>query len=96
MSVSLSNSLERKFGIPVPVTQLISGPSINQLIASVFAEWEDSPSPERSEPAEVVGWTRPVGRRYADSLASVEVDTGFRNPAASFKSAGGTGAPLSP
>jgi acyl transferase domain-containing protein/surfactin synthase thioesterase subunit/acyl carrier protein len=53
MSVSLSNSLERKFGIPVPVAQLISGPTINQLIASVFAEWEERLSPERSEPAEV-------------------------------------------
>ncbi|MCD9112969.1 type I polyketide synthase [Bradyrhizobium japonicum] len=52
MSVSLSNSLERKFGIPVPIAQLIRGPTINQLIASVFADWEDSPSPERNEPAE--------------------------------------------
>jgi surfactin synthase thioesterase subunit/acyl carrier protein/NAD(P)-dependent dehydrogenase (short-subunit alcohol dehydrogenase family) len=49
MSVSLSNSLEREFGIPVPVAQLIGGPTINQLIAGVFAE--ENVSPERSEPS---------------------------------------------
>jgi acyl transferase domain-containing protein/surfactin synthase thioesterase subunit len=31
MSVSLSNSLETEFGFPVPVAELISGPTINQL-----------------------------------------------------------------
>jgi len=50
MSVSLSNSLEREFGISVPVAHLIRGPTINQLIAGVFAEWEEGPSRERSEP----------------------------------------------
>src|SRR5205807_10566053 len=42
LSVSLSNSLERAFGIPIPVAQLISGPTINQLIAGAFAEWDES------------------------------------------------------
>lgn len=60
MSVSLSNSLEREFGIPVPVAQLIRGPTINQLIAGVFAEWEESPQPEGSEPAETVR-AAPIG-----------------------------------
>ena len=50
LSVSLSNSLERAFGIPVPVAQLISGPTINQLLAGLFAEWEESVSPEQTEP----------------------------------------------
>ena len=42
MSVSVSNSLEDEFGIPVPVAELISGPTINQLIDGVFRElWTD-------------------------------------------------------
>ena len=52
MSVSLSNSLEQEFGIPVPVARLISGPTINQLIADVFAGWDERPPPSRSEPAQ--------------------------------------------
>jgi acyl transferase domain-containing protein/surfactin synthase thioesterase subunit/aryl carrier-like protein len=38
MSVSLSNSLEEAFGIPVPVAELISGPTLNQLVDGVFRE----------------------------------------------------------
>ena len=60
MSVSLSNSLEREFGIPIPVAQLISGPTINQLIAGTFAEWDESSSPERSEPADAARAAAPV------------------------------------
>ena len=42
MSVIVSNSLEDEFGIPVPVAELISGPTINQLIDGVFRElWTD-------------------------------------------------------
>jgi surfactin synthase thioesterase subunit/acyl carrier protein/NAD(P)-dependent dehydrogenase (short-subunit alcohol dehydrogenase family) len=36
MSVSLSNSLEDEFGIPIPIAELISGPTINQLVDGVF------------------------------------------------------------
>ncbi|MEJ0079196.1 MAG: SDR family NAD(P)-dependent oxidoreductase [Alphaproteobacteria bacterium] len=53
MSVSLSNSLEREFGIPIPVAQLIGGPTINELIAGAFAEWDESLLPSPSVPAEV-------------------------------------------
>lgn len=38
MSVTLSNSLESEFGIPVPVAEIISGPTINQLFDAVFQE----------------------------------------------------------
>src|SRR5262249_27908274 len=38
MSVRLANSLEDAFGIPVPVAELISGPTINQLVDGVFRE----------------------------------------------------------
>ena len=38
MSVSLSNSLEAEFGIPVPISELISGPSLNQLVDGVFRD----------------------------------------------------------
>lgn len=38
MSVSLSNSLEDEFGIPIPIADLISGPTINQLVDGVFGE----------------------------------------------------------
>ena len=36
MSVSLSNAIEEEFGISVPIADLISGPSINQLANSIF------------------------------------------------------------
>jgi len=36
MSVTLSNSLESEFGIPVPVAEIINGPTIDQLFAAVF------------------------------------------------------------
>ena len=32
MSVKLANSLEKEFGIPIPIADLISGPTINQLM----------------------------------------------------------------
>ena len=38
MSVSLSNAIEEEFGISVPIADLISGPSINQLAASIFGD----------------------------------------------------------
>jgi len=53
MSVSLANSLEREFGIPMPVAQLIRGPTINQLIAVLFDNRDESLLPARSEPVDV-------------------------------------------
>jgi acyl transferase domain-containing protein/surfactin synthase thioesterase subunit/acyl carrier protein len=38
MSVALSNSLEKEFGIPVSVRELIQGPTINQLVDGVLRE----------------------------------------------------------
>jgi acyl transferase domain-containing protein/surfactin synthase thioesterase subunit/acyl carrier protein len=38
MSVSLSISLEKAFGVPVPVAELIKGPTINQLVDNVFCD----------------------------------------------------------
>ena len=49
MSVSLSNSLEDEFGIPVPIAELISGPTINQLVDGVFGELVGSFSTERNQ-----------------------------------------------
>jgi surfactin synthase thioesterase subunit/NAD(P)-dependent dehydrogenase (short-subunit alcohol dehydrogenase family)/acyl carrier protein len=49
MSVSLSNSLEDEFGLPVPIAELISGPTINQLVDGVFRELVDSFSTERNQ-----------------------------------------------
>ena len=53
MSVSLSNSLEDEFGIPVPIAELISGPTINQLVDSVFVELVGSLPTERNQPRDV-------------------------------------------
>jgi acyl transferase domain-containing protein/surfactin synthase thioesterase subunit/acyl carrier protein len=46
MSVALSNSLEKEFGIPVSVRELIQGPTINQLVDGVFHELAGSVSAE--------------------------------------------------
>jgi acyl transferase domain-containing protein/surfactin synthase thioesterase subunit/acyl carrier protein len=46
MSVALSNSLEKEFGIPVSVRELIQGPTINQLVDGVFHELAGSFSAE--------------------------------------------------
>ena len=50
ISVSLSNSLEDEFGIPIPVAELISGPTINQLVDGVFGELVGTFSIERNQP----------------------------------------------
>jgi surfactin synthase thioesterase subunit/NAD(P)-dependent dehydrogenase (short-subunit alcohol dehydrogenase family)/acyl carrier protein len=39
MSVNLSNSLEDEFGIPLSVTELIKGPTINQLVDHMIDEF---------------------------------------------------------
>lgn len=48
-SVSLSNSLEDEFGIPIPVVELISGPTINQLVDGVFRDLVGTFSAERNQ-----------------------------------------------
>jgi surfactin synthase thioesterase subunit/acyl carrier protein len=50
MSVSLSNSLEDEFSIPIPIAELIGGPTINQLVDNVFGELADGPSTDHDEP----------------------------------------------
>jgi len=45
MSVSLSNSLEGEFGFPVPVAELISGPTINQLVDHLVDEFTPIAAP---------------------------------------------------
>src|SRR5262245_11717535 len=49
MSVALSNSLEKEFGIPVSVRELIQGPTINQLVDGVFGELAGSFSAESND-----------------------------------------------
>ncbi|HEV2624304.1 MAG TPA: SDR family NAD(P)-dependent oxidoreductase [Xanthobacteraceae bacterium] len=49
MSVSLSNSLEDKFGIAIPIAELISGPTINQLVDGVFRDLNDGPPAEGNQ-----------------------------------------------
>jgi len=52
MSVTLSNSLEKEFGIPVSVAELINGPTINQLVDGIFRELIGSFVTERNQVAE--------------------------------------------
>jgi acyl transferase domain-containing protein/surfactin synthase thioesterase subunit/acyl carrier protein len=42
MSVTLSNSLEKEFGIPVSVAELIKGPTLNELVDGIFCELLES------------------------------------------------------
>ena len=58
MAVTLSNSLENEFAIPVPVAELIKGPTINQLAEHLITEFTatlptDATKP-KSAPASVV------------------------------------------
>ena len=43
--MTLSNSLESEFGVPVPVADIIKGPTINELINGVFQELLQGASP---------------------------------------------------
>jgi acyl transferase domain-containing protein/surfactin synthase thioesterase subunit len=52
MSVSLSNSLEDEFGIPIPIADLIIGPTINQLVDGAFRKLLGRLPLERSQPDE--------------------------------------------
>ena len=60
MSVSLSNSLEDAFGIPVPIADLISGPTINQLVDGAFRALVDGVSTERDQPRGAAGVAAPT------------------------------------
>ncbi len=89
MSVGLANSLEDAFGIPVPVAELISGPTINQLVDGAFRELIESPGavpiapvhaplirlPARDEPARASVDMRPgrAASRAAAEQAGVAV-----------------------
>jgi surfactin synthase thioesterase subunit/acyl carrier protein len=56
MSVTLSNSLEKEFGIPVSVAEIIKGPTINQLVDGVFASF----STERNRTAGTAPAATPI------------------------------------
>jgi len=60
ISVALSNSLEKEFGIPVSVAELIKGPTINQLVDGVFHELIGSFSAERDQAPETAATTAPI------------------------------------
>jgi acyl transferase domain-containing protein/surfactin synthase thioesterase subunit/acyl carrier protein len=60
MSVSLSNSLEDEFGIPIPVAKLISGPTINQLVDGVFRELAENFSVERNQTSRAAPVAAPI------------------------------------
>src|SRR5262245_6855732 len=59
-SVALSNSLEKEFGIPVSVAELIKGPTINQLVDGVFHELVGSFSAERDQAPETAATAAPI------------------------------------
>jgi acyl transferase domain-containing protein/surfactin synthase thioesterase subunit/acyl carrier protein len=78
-SVSLSNSLEDEFDIPIPIAELISGPTINQLVDGVFRELVGSPTERNQAPktapvaAPIVTVREPVMQQ--NEQASSEVRT---------------------
>ena len=45
MSVSLVNRLETLLGIPVPVVKLLAGPTVVELVGSLFPDLPDAPAP---------------------------------------------------
>jgi len=53
MAVTLSNSLENEFAVPVPVADLIKGPTINQLLDHLIPEFAKSipAAPPKAQPA---------------------------------------------
>lgn len=75
MSVSLSNSLEDEFGIPIPVADLISGPTINQLVDGVFGELAGNFSVERNQTPR----TAPVAAPIIAVRTSVSQATAAKN-----------------
>jgi surfactin synthase thioesterase subunit/acyl carrier protein/NAD(P)-dependent dehydrogenase (short-subunit alcohol dehydrogenase family) len=68
MSVSLSNSLEDEFGIPVPIAELISGPTINQLVDTIFRELVGTFPTERNDPS---GTTALAGQNAIERGAAI-------------------------
>jgi acyl transferase domain-containing protein/surfactin synthase thioesterase subunit/acyl carrier protein len=77
MSVSLSNSLEDEFGIPVPIADLISGPTINQLVDGAFRDLVGSFSPERNQPR---GTAAAAAPNIAASVAAIADATSDEHP----------------
>jgi acyl transferase domain-containing protein/surfactin synthase thioesterase subunit/acyl carrier protein len=77
MSVSLSNSLEDEFGIPIPITELISGPTINQLVDGVFRDLVGSVSERRNlalSPLATLTNMSPVWAKNEQSVSEVWTD----------------------
>ena len=60
MSVALSNSLEREFGLPVSVAELIKGPTINQLVDGVFSELIGTIPAKREQPPALQFLGKPI------------------------------------
>jgi acyl transferase domain-containing protein/surfactin synthase thioesterase subunit/acyl carrier protein len=71
MSVSLSNSLEDEFGIPVPLTELISGPTINQLVDGVFRDLVGSFSERRNRAPSPLATPTNMSRAWAKDEQSM-------------------------
>src|SRR5262249_751442 len=59
-SVALSNSLEKEFGIPVSVAELIKGPTINQLVDGAFRELIGSFSAQSDQASGTVATAAPI------------------------------------
>jgi acyl transferase domain-containing protein/surfactin synthase thioesterase subunit/acyl carrier protein len=77
MSVSLSNSLEGEFGIPVPIAELISGPTINQLVDGVFRDLVRSFSERPNQAAAPLATPTNMSRAWVkngQSLPEVRTD----------------------
>jgi len=69
-SVALSNSLEKEFGIPVVVTELIKGPTINQLVDGVFRDLIPRAA-ERTEAPATAAAAPTWAKVSADGIAAV-------------------------
>ena len=65
-SVALSNSLEKEFGIPVSIAELISGPTINELVDGIFHELIGSFVTERNQIAETAPDAMPMGEELPE------------------------------
>src|SRR5262245_59220087 len=92
-SVALSNSLEKEFGIPVSVAELIKGPTINQLVDGVFHELIGSFSAERDQAPEtaataapIVAPTGPSSKVWTEEVGVASAETQRRQPSLSTSS----------
>ena len=72
MSVALSNSLEKEFGIPVSVAELIRGPTINELVDGIFHELIGSFVTERNQIAETAPDAIPMGEELPERAPAAD------------------------